>query len=75
MCSEELCYLCDFCASLFKGVTLLSEIRFEVLAVVLLTVQVFWDVMLCERDQSAFRMPGTTHSMTEYYISQDLNPH
>jgi hypothetical protein len=43
--------------------------------VVLLKVQVFWDVMPCERDQSAFRMPGTTHPMTEYYISEDLNPH
>jgi len=43
--------------------------------VVFLTVQVFWNVMLCERDQSAFRMPGTTHPMTVYYISEDLNPH
>lgn len=75
MYSEELCYLYEFCASLFKGVTLLSEIRFEVFAVVLLRVQVFWDVMLCERDQSAFRMLGTTHPVTEYYISEDLNPH
>lgn len=74
MCSEELCCLCEFSASPFKGVTLLSEIRFEVFAVVL-TFQVFWDVMLRERNQSAFRMPGTTHPMTEYYISEDLNPH
>ena len=75
MYSEELCYLCEFCATLCKGVTLLSEIRFDVFAVVLLTVQVFWNVMLCEGDQSAFRMPGTTHPMTEYYISEGLNPH
>lgn len=75
MCSEELCCLCEFCASPFKGVTLLSEIRFEVFAVVMLTILVFWDVMLCERDQSAFRMPGTTRPVTEYYISEDLNPH
>jgi hypothetical protein len=75
VCSEELYYLCEFCASLFKEVTLLSEIGFEVFAVVLLTFQVFWGVMLCERDQSAFRMPGTTHPMTDNYISEDLNPH
>jgi hypothetical protein len=66
--------LCEFYASLFKEVTLLSEIRFEVFAVVLLTVQVVRDVMLCERDQSAFRTPGTTHPMTVLYLGRLESP-
>jgi hypothetical protein len=54
---------------------LLSEIRFEFVMVLLQMIQVFWDVMMCEEDHSAFKMPGTNQQMAQHYIPEELGLH
>jgi len=60
----------------------ITEAKFEVFIGASLGTQTFCDIMLCHRvnapdiskDQGAYKMSRSTHTITQWHITENLNP-